>query len=402
MTRYKVQLKKPHEKQASFRASQAKRKVIVAGRRGGKTTGVSTIAVEAALRGRRILEAAPTQDQTEVFWEACKKAFAQPIADGVIYKHEGKRMMELPNGGRIRSKTAWDADTLRGDFADLLILDEYSLMSESAWNEVGAPMLLDNDGDAIFIFTPKRRNHAYKLYQRAQADESGRWGAWHFTSFDNPYLSKQALEEITKDMTESAYRQEVLAEFLEGEGQVFRNIHANMTAPKTTPAEHQGHYLVAGLDWARQHDFTALSIGCADCSVEVATDRFNKIEYAFQRDRIKMKCRRWDVKDILAEENSVGLPNLEMLQRDGLPVRGFQTTASSKPPLIENLALTLEKEEWAFLSDPVWTAELEAFEQTIGRTGRPQYSAPQGMHDDTVIARSLMLRAAHSGGLRVY
>ena len=55
---------------------------------------------------------------------------------------------------RIRAKTAWNADTLRGDFADLLILDEWQLMNESAWEDVGAPMLLDNNGDAIFIYAP--------------------------------------------------------------------------------------------------------------------------------------------------------------------------------------------------------------------------------------------------------
>ncbi|NIV32808.1 MAG: terminase, partial [Anaerolineae bacterium] len=57
--------------------------------------------------------------------------------------------------GRIRTKTAWDADSLRGDYADLLILDEYATMDPSAWELVGAPMLLDNDGDAVFIGTPK-------------------------------------------------------------------------------------------------------------------------------------------------------------------------------------------------------------------------------------------------------
>ena len=75
-----------------------------------------------------------------------------------------------------------------------------------------------------------------------------------------------------------------------------------------------------------------------------------------------------------------------------MPVIGFQTTATSKPPLIENLSLTLEREEWQFISDPVWTAELEAYERKVSlSTGRSQYSAPEGLHDDTVIARALMV-----------
>ena len=89
--------------------------------------------------------------------------------------------------------------------------------------------------------------------------------------------------------------------------------------------------------------------------------------------------------------------------REGLPVSGFNTTAQSKPPLIENLALALEKEEWKFIDDPIWTGELQAYEQKINRhTNRSTYNAPAGMHDDTVIARALMLRLATSGNLILF
>lgn len=106
---------------------------------------MAALAVESILQGRKVLEAAPTADQTSVFWRECKKALAEPIAAGIIYKNETERVLEMAlTGGRIRTKTAWDADSLRGDHADLLILDEYSIMKPDTWTEVGAPMLLDN------------------------------------------------------------------------------------------------------------------------------------------------------------------------------------------------------------------------------------------------------------------
>ena len=80
MTDLTIRLHKPHAKQLAFKRSPAKRKVIVAGRRGGKTTGVSDVAVEAMLAGRRVLEAAPTADQTNAFWESCKAALSEAIA----------------------------------------------------------------------------------------------------------------------------------------------------------------------------------------------------------------------------------------------------------------------------------------------------------------------------------
>lgn len=390
-----IHLPKPHNKQTVFMQSRAKRIVVCAGRRAGKTTGLASLAVKAALKGRKVLEAAPTADQTTAFWRACKKALREPITANVIYKNDSERLLELPNGGRIRTKTAWDADSLRGDYADLLILDEYSIMSPDAWNEVGAPMLLDNNGDAVFIFTPKRKNHAHSLYARAIGDTSGRWAAFHFTSHDNPYLSKDALAEITSDMTEEAYKQEILAEFLESEGAVFRNIAACMTAPTATPEQHAGHQITAGCDWAKQHDYTCFSFGCVECKQEVERDRFNKIDYRFQVERLRVLCDKWKPVIVLTELNSIGQPIFEQLEAQDLPVAGFETTATSKPPLIENLALALERAEWQFQPDPIWTAELEAYERKVSaNTGRSSYGAPDGVHDDAVIARALMLRAA--------
>jgi hypothetical protein len=218
-----VNLRTPHEKQLPFLDSLAKRKVIRAGRRGGKTVGIAILAVRAFLAGRRILYATPTQDQIERFWFEVKRALEGQIDSGRLSKNETKHTIErLHSENRIRAKTAWNADTLRGDYADLLILDEWQLMAEDAWEQVGAPMLLDNNGDVVFIYTPpsirsssttKARDpmHAAKLFKKAQADTSGRWETFHFSSHDNPHLSQEGLAEISKDMTRLAYEQEILA-----------------------------------------------------------------------------------------------------------------------------------------------------------------------------------------------
>ena len=93
----------------------------------------------------------------------------------------------------------------------------------------------------------------------------------------------------------------------------------------------------------------------------------------------------------------MGVPILEQLQQDGMNVEGFYTSPASKPPLIEDLSLAFEREEAHWIDDPIWNGELEAYEQKFGRTGRAFYSAPEGMHDDTVIARALAWKAAQMG-----
>lgn len=181
-------------------------------------------AVEAFLDRKRVLYAVPTDEQVTTFWFHVKDALRAAIEAGVLYKNEVRHIIEVPGTKqRIRAKTAWDADTLRGDYADLLILDEFQMMSEDAWNLVGAPMLADNDGDAVFIYTPpsirsagrskaRDKMHAAKLFKAAQQDTSGRWQTFHFSSRANPYISQTAIEELASDMSHLAYRQEILAE----------------------------------------------------------------------------------------------------------------------------------------------------------------------------------------------
>lgn len=229
---YQIPLKTAHFKQRRFIDSKAKRKIVRAGRRGGKTTGIAIFAVEQFLANRRILYATPTTDQIARFWSEVTTALAEPIADGVLKKNETEHFIEKPGTEqRIRAKTAWNADTLRGDYADVLIMDEWQLMNEDAWAVVGAPMLIDNNGDAVFIYTPPSMHsksvtkavdprHASKMYASAleemkiaeQEARRPRWEAFHFSSLDNPYLSTEGLSEVTRDMTALAYRQEILAE----------------------------------------------------------------------------------------------------------------------------------------------------------------------------------------------
>lgn len=229
---YQVTLRAPHAKQARFIDSKTKRKIIRAGRRGGKTTGIAIYAIEEFLAGHRVLYATPTGDQISRFWSEVTNALAELVKDGVFRKNETEHFIEKRGSEqRIRAKTAWNADTLRGDYADRLIMDEWQLMNEDAWATVGAPMLIDNNGDAVFIYTPPSLHsksvtkaedprHASKMYARAleemelarQEGRQPRWEAFHFTSLDNPYLSKEGLDEVARDMTALAYRQEILAD----------------------------------------------------------------------------------------------------------------------------------------------------------------------------------------------
>jgi hypothetical protein len=124
------------------------------------------------------------------------------VSEGLLVKSEAERFIEKPGTRRrIKAATAWDADTLRSGYAELLILDEWQLlMNEDTWELVGTPLLLDSDRDALFIYTPPSLRsraatkagdprHGAKMFKFAEADKSGRWQAFHFTSHANPHIS---------------------------------------------------------------------------------------------------------------------------------------------------------------------------------------------------------------------
>lgn len=219
-----VHLRKPHPKQEPFVEDNHKRAIIRAGRRGGKTVGIAIKAIKKFIDGRRVLYTAPTSEQTDAFWYEVKKALMPLVESGAYKINESERYIERPlTQNRIKAKTAYNADTLRGDFADFLIFDEWQLTAEDAWEDVGAPMLLDNNGDVVFIYTPpslkssgisraRDPRHASKMFKDAQLDIKGRWATFHFTSHDNPTVSQEALGGITQDMSRDSYLKEIMAE----------------------------------------------------------------------------------------------------------------------------------------------------------------------------------------------
>lgn len=386
----------PHEKQALIDACDKKRVLVNAGRRGGKTVWASRKAIKEANAGRQVLYIAPVSAQTDAFWMNCKDWLADALLVGLVKKNETKRTMEFWSGGRIEARTGNKPDHLRGGYGDYIVLDEYAYQAPEIWEKVCSPMLLDNNGSVVFISTPNLRNHFYHLYLKAEESED--WAVFQFSSHDNPHLSVEALEDITEDMTDVDYRQEILAEFVPGVGAVFTVHPEDFYNPaENEPGLHKGHRLVAGLDWGQKEDYTALSVGCATCSKEIALHRMKEVDYPTQREFIKQILSEYENVELLAEANAMGQPNIEQLWQDGIDVMPFTTTNSSKAGIVQSLRLSFSQSAWKWVDDKKGWLELEAFEMKISPSGLQKFSAPEGLHDDTVIARCLMLHQAISG-----
>jgi hypothetical protein len=124
---------------------------------------------------------------------------------------ESELSMKLPNGAKIQLFGADNYQALRGMHLDGIVLDEYGDMNPAAWTEVIRPALSIKRGFAVFIGTPKGRNHFYRLY------ESGRQDADWFTALyrhaDSGVVAESEIALARRQMTEDHFAQEYECSF---------------------------------------------------------------------------------------------------------------------------------------------------------------------------------------------
>jgi phage terminase large subunit-like protein len=387
---FTTKLPPPHVNQQRILDDRRRFRVVACGRRFGKTEVGKREILTRASAGKQCWWVAPTYLMADQVWRDLVAAVEG--TPGVVVTQKTYRI-DFAEGGMVAVRSAHHPDHLRGAGLDFVVLDEAAFMPANLWPEVIRPMLVERRGGALFLSTPNGHNWFYDIFRLGMDDEESEWGAFRFTSADNPLIAPEELDSIQRSTTERVWNQEYLAQFTADAGQVFRDVAAVVTVPPQV-APQPGKRYVAGVDWGREGDYTVIAVMETDTGRLVALDRFNQVGWALQRGRLAEMAARWKTDVIYAEANSIGSPNIEALQAEGLPVQPFTTTASSKPPLIEALALAIERREIALLPDETLIGELSAYRAERLPGGSFRYSAPPGGHDDTVIALALACYAA--------
>jgi len=220
----------------------------------------------------------------------------------------------------------------------------------------------------------------------------------------NPYIKPAEIEAARLGLPERVFQQEYLAEFL-ADGAFFRFVDQQAIA---TPQNERvsGHSYVIGVDWAKHTDFSVFTVIDEKTKELVYIDRHNGIDYTIQRNRLKVLYEKFRPTAIIAESNSIGEPNIEMLRKDGLRVKSFTTTNLSKANAVEDLSLAFERGDLKILRNDILIGELKSFEAEILPSGLVRYSAPDGMHDDCVMSLAMAWQGVSgrmkSGGYSIF
>ena len=159
--------------------------------------------------GRVAWYVAPTYRQAR---DDCWRTLRRLLAPVVARANESDLSVELINGGRIALRSADNYDALRGAGLDGVVLDEFADIDPEAWEAAIRPALSDRRGRALFIGTPRGRNHFWRLYVRARGGELG-WAAWQYTTLEGGLVPAEEIEAARAELDERTFRQEYEASF---------------------------------------------------------------------------------------------------------------------------------------------------------------------------------------------
>jgi len=213
-----IRLPELHEAQAAVARDPARFRVLVCGRRWGKTRLGVVLALRMALQGRKAWWVAPTYAISGIAWEMLRVMSRAVGAQA----HESTRTLRFPSGGIIVCKSADNPDNLRGEGLDFLVLDEADFVPRRVWEEVLRPALADRKGRAVIISTPNvEGGWFHELVQRGQGEDP-EIRSWCLPSWTNPHLDPAEVDAARASLPAIVFRREFGAEFVSAAGALLR------------------------------------------------------------------------------------------------------------------------------------------------------------------------------------
>jgi len=362
--------------------------------------------VQGALQAQTWLWCAPTYDQCRIAWNETLKAVG-----AIVTANQTQMTMTFPTKGRIIFRSLDNPNNARGHTADGVVIDEAGFVKEEAWTHVIRPIVSDTGGRVLLVGTPNGRNWFWREWTRAPLEPD-------MISFQIPTLGVEIsnheliraphpLEnpdfpfaeaiQMYKTMPSRTFEQEFMAIFSQDAGGVFLGVQeASVAEPEYQPVK--GNSYIMGVDWGRYHDFTVICVMDATRKRQVMLHRFQEVDYSYQTRVLKDYIAIYDPQVVLCEENAMGGPLVEALQEEDWPVWGQNVNVGTKKELIDELRLNIERSNITLLKDQIQINELQAYEMTRTVHGHLRFGAPEGMHDDCVMALALANRALEYAG----
>lgn len=327
-----------------------------------------------------------------------------------IHRTPGSQYIRLKGNRTIHFRSAENPEACKGEGYAWAWLDEPAGMGQEIWEYAILPALADKHGKAWFTGTPKGRNWYYLLCMKGYDPLNADFKSWCYPSTNNTIekggvIHAEDLEAIARNMSERAQRQELGGEFLSDVGAVFVGFKGHIKGTQM-PLEGvpDSHYerpdenmrYRAGADLGKYQDYTVLII--LDFYGHVCVfDRRQIGNWHLQREWLADTVKRYHA-SLLLDSTGLGDPILDEMRHEGVQVEGYVMSQPKKEDLIENLVITLENDKASFPDIPILLTELDLYGYVTMPAGNRKYSAPEGFHDDCVVAFALAVWHLNKSG----
>lgn len=362
--------------------------VIRAGRRSGKTYNAVQWLIE------ELLPHHPVAYPLSGIWIDTKHTnidkyvdrYFKPILDPVWHLcnwNQQKKILTLPNQAYIDFGSAEKPENLEGFGYGRFVINEGGIVlkKQTLWDNTLEPMFQHPNCKGKIIGTPKGKGKFMQLAKR--------YNEYHFPAHISPYWDEKRLKDLEKKVPVEVWRQEYLAEYIEGAGEVFRNIN-NCIKGEVYDQAQNGQEYVMGVDLAKHQDFTVIMVAERDTKQIVYMDRFNAVDWMLQKKRIVSTWQRFNHAKLIIDSTGVGDAIYDDLVNAGVQVEGFKFSSKTKNELIQNLSVAIDNQDIYFPDIPTLIDELSIYSYDVTPSGNFRYNAPEGYHDDTVIALALV------------
>ncbi|CAB4158351.1 Terminase-like family [uncultured Caudovirales phage] len=199
----------------------ARFRVVVAGRRSGKTfLAMRELARFARIPNRTVWYITGSRQQAKsLVWDRLKTRLRN--LRWIQDTNESELTIRLVNGSRICLKSAEQGDTLRGESLDFVVVDEFcDLDLDETWSQILRPALADQLGHALFLGTPKAANQAAKdLFDTAS--QRANWASFTYTTAEGGFVHADEIAQAQLDLAPRVFKQEYLASWETFAGVIF-------------------------------------------------------------------------------------------------------------------------------------------------------------------------------------
>lgn len=359
------------------------------GTKTGKTVAGAQWIIEGIALGDRCAWVGPWFKRTRTGWEHVAGAFKAAKLAGMAKVRDDEMRLLLPaSGGVLECFSGDNADSIFGEAFNRVFVDEAGRQPPGVLSAVTSTTTATNGRIKVAFNLDRGRRHwaiAGLLAARTGDDPAQGWLT--LKTSQSPYVPAEAIERARRTLPAHVFAALYDAEIQDDGATVFRGVESCIAGDLEEPRP--GMEYVVGVDLARKVDWTVACVVCVPTRHVVAFERSHGLPWHEQRRRIKALSDKYGKARCVVDATGVGDPNVEELVRDGVWVQPFVFTGPSKRDLVESLIVDIEQRRVTFPRIEALVGELEVFEYEQRPSGLLSYNAPDGYHDDCVVALAL-------------